>query len=99
LQVENDTESIVRCTLLDELHQPLGDFRVRIHLDGIWLRFELLFIDEALPSLVFPPPLEASSLVLPQGVGKWIRKPLRRSLHLSALFRPQHALVRWLAGR
>jgi hypothetical protein len=58
LQVEIDTESIVRCTLLDELHQPLGDFRVRIHLDGIWLRFELLSIDEALPSLVFPPPLK-----------------------------------------
>jgi hypothetical protein len=95
LQVENDTESIVRCTLLDELHQPLGDFRVRIHLDGIWLRFELLSIDDALPSLVFPPPLEASSLVLPQGVGKWIRKPLGGR----AIYRLYSGLnMRWFGG-
>jgi hypothetical protein len=75
LRVEDEAQGLVHCTLLDELHQSLGDFRVRIHLDGPWLRFQLREIDERLPSLVFPPPLEASSLVLPQGVGKWIRKP------------------------
>jgi hypothetical protein len=32
LEVEN--ENVVRCTLLDELRQPLGDFRVRIVLDA-----------------------------------------------------------------
>jgi hypothetical protein len=68
---------------------------VRIHLDGIWLRFELLSIDDALPSLVFPPPLEASSLVLPQGVGKWIRKPLGGR----AIYRLYSGLnMRWFGG-
>jgi hypothetical protein len=94
-RLEAGSENVVRCTLLDELHQPLGDFRVRVVLDGIWLRFELLSIDEALPSLVFPPPLEASSLVLPQGVGKWIRKPLAGRF----LYRLYGGLnMRWFGG-
>jgi len=75
LRVENRAEGIVRCELFDELQQPMGEFRVRIWLEGVWLRFELIEIDERLPSLVFPPPVEASSLVLPQGIGRWIRKP------------------------
>jgi hypothetical protein len=68
---------------------------VRIYLDGSWLRFELLSIDEELPSLVFPPPLEASSLVLPRGIGQWIRRPSEgRSIH-----RLYAALnMRWFGG-
>ncbi|HEY0007866.1 MAG TPA: hypothetical protein VGB55_03995, partial [Tepidisphaeraceae bacterium] len=94
-RLTTESENVVRCTLLDELHQPLGDFRVRVVLDGIWLRFELLSIDEALPSLVFPPPLEASSLVLPQGVGKWIRKPIAGR----SLYRLYGGLnMRWFGG-
>ena len=76
LRVENSNEGIVCCTLLDERQQPVGDFRVRIRLDGIWLRYELLSIEDTLPSLVFPPPLEAASLVLPQGIGRWTRQPI-----------------------
>jgi hypothetical protein len=48
-----------------------------------------------LPSLVFPPPLEASSLVLPQGVGKWIRKPLEGRF----IYRLYGGLnMRWFGG-
>ena len=94
-RLEVEKENVVRCTLLDELREPLGDFRVRIVLDNIWLRFELLSVDEALPSLVFPPPLEACSLVLPQGIGKWIRKPLEGR----SIYRLYGGLnMRWFGG-
>ena len=62
--------------LLGRLGEPRGAFRIQVNLAGPWLEFRLIEIDESLPSLTFPPPIENDSLVLPFGVGRWIRKPL-----------------------
>jgi len=54
-----------------------GSFLIHIALDGPWLEFRLLSVDETLPSLTFPPPIVSESLVLPMAVGRWIRKPIQ----------------------
>ncbi|NOU36162.1 MAG: hypothetical protein HOO88_05290 [Kiritimatiellaceae bacterium] len=51
-----------------------GTFRARWRLDGEDIKLQITDIDEALPSLNFPPPIVSASLVIPDGVGKWIRK-------------------------
>ncbi|MGE5558945.1 MAG: DUF5696 domain-containing protein [Bacillota bacterium] len=54
----------------------MGTFTCKISLNNGWLDFELSDIDENLPSLIFPTPIESESLVIPTGVGRWIKKPL-----------------------
>ncbi len=54
--------------------EPRGSFRARWSLDGEDIKLQITEIDEALPSLNFPPPLVSASLVIPDGVGKWIRE-------------------------
>ncbi len=82
-------------TLLGREGQALGDFRCRFLLDGPWFDCQVLDVDESLPSLVFPAPIESESLVVPQGVGRWIRKPL--SQRHFWLF-PAHLSMRWFGG-
>jgi hypothetical protein len=54
----------------------MGTFLCDVTLDGPWIEFVISDIDERLPSLVFPTPIESESLVVPQKLGRWIRKPL-----------------------
>lgn len=82
-------------TLLGREGQALGDFRCRFLLDGPWFDCRVLDIDESLPSLVFPAPIESESLVIPMGVGRWIRKPLPQR-HFWVF--PAHLSMRWFGG-
>jgi hypothetical protein len=66
----------IRFRVIDRLGKARGSFQVSVTLDGPWIEFRLLEIEDSLPSLCFPPPIESESLVIPQGVGRWIRKPL-----------------------
>jgi len=66
----------IRFTLLGYHLKEMGTFKCDVKLDGPWLEFEVSQIDEKLPSLVFPPPIESESLVFPRGVGQWLRKPM-----------------------
>ncbi len=50
-----------------------GQFRVRWGLDGEELTLQVFDIDERLPSLNFPPPVESESLVIPDEVGRWVK--------------------------
>lgn len=82
-------------TLLGLEGRPLGDFRCQFLLDGPWFECRVLDVDEGLPSLIFPTPIESESLVLPQGVGRWIRKPLA-GRHFWVF--PSHLNMRWFGG-
>jgi len=86
---------VCRFTLLGREGQPLGTFRCRFRLDGPWLECRIVEIDESLPSLVFPTPIASESLVLPQGIGRWVRKPLA-SRHFWVF--PSHLNMRWFGG-
>jgi hypothetical protein len=85
----------LRFWLLGREHQPLGSFLVRVTLDRLWLDYRLLQIDEILPSLSFPPAIESESLVLPTGVGRWIRKPEESRLLYTF---PSSLNMRWVGG-
>jgi hypothetical protein len=65
-----------RVTVLGRFGEDLGTFLLAVTLDGPWIEFAIDTIDEALPSLVYPPPVQCESLVVPRGVGEWIRRPL-----------------------
>lgn len=66
----------LRFSLLGRLREIKGGFTTRATLDGRWLEFRLVDVDDSLLSLGFPPPIESESLVLPDGIGRWVRKPL-----------------------
>jgi hypothetical protein len=85
----------LRWTLLGRERQPLGQFTCELRLDGPWLELRISEIDETLPSLIFPPPIESESLVLPTNVGRWIRQPLPER-HFWAY--PAHLNMRWFGG-
>ncbi|MFA6286191.1 MAG: DUF5696 domain-containing protein [Opitutaceae bacterium] len=89
---EGDT---IRFTLLGREGQPVGDFRCKFHLDGPWFECRVVQVDEGLPSLVFPTPIQSESLVVPQGAGRWIKKPLA-GRHFWVF--PAHLTMRWFGG-
>ena len=88
----------VRFVLLGRQQQAMGTFMCDVRLDGDWIEFVIKDIDERLESLVFPTPIESESLVVPQKLGRWIRKPLRKIL-LAFLFQSEYAMVRWAQRR
>ena len=73
----------------------MGTFMCDVRLDGPWLEFRLSNIDERLPSLVFPTPIESESLVFPSGVGQWLRKPIPDRRFLTFF---SHLNMRWFGG-
>jgi hypothetical protein len=85
----------IRFWVVDPLGKARGSFHVRAALDGPWIEFRLTGIDESLPSLCFPPPIECESLVIPQGVGRWIRKPLEERSFCPFFSRLN---MRWFGG-
>jgi hypothetical protein len=66
----------VRFRLFGRGDEPLGSFTTRWLLDGPDLVVHIDEVDESLPSLVYPPPIECESLLVPMNVGRWIRRPL-----------------------
>jgi len=61
-------------TLLGRQNRIIGRLVCDISLEHQWLNFSIIEIDESLPSLVFPPPVICDSLVIPSGIGAWLRK-------------------------
>jgi hypothetical protein len=85
----------LRFVLLDRLRAKRGTFRATATLHGPWLQFRISDIDESIPNLSFPPPLESETLVIPQGVGRWIRKPVSGRHYLPFFSRLN---MRWFGG-
>ena len=89
----NDNE--VRVTVLGPQRAPCGQFTVSLQVEGPWVKLALKDIDEALPSLTYPPALICDSLVFPRGVGQWIRKPLPKRYFWSTF---GHLNMRFFGG-
>lgn len=85
----------LEAVVLDGLGAEVGTFRFRYALDGPDLVFTLLDVDDALPSLIFPPAFRANSLVVPRGVGQWFRRPLA-SRHVFRFY--SSICMRWFGG-
>jgi len=86
----------VRFTVLGRLDAVQGGFTCRYRLDGPWLEVRIEEIDEELPSLVFPTPLESENLVVPTlSVGRLVREPIRARYFWSAF---GDLSMRWFGG-
>ena len=85
----------IRFTLLGYYLREMGTFKCDVELDGPWLEFRLSEIDEKLPSLVFPPPIESQSMVFPRGVGQLVRKPMAERRFLPFI---SQLNMRWFGG-
>lgn len=85
----------VRFWLRGRENHVMGSFLIHISLDGPWLEYRLLEVDEQLPSLSFPPAIESASLVLPMHVGRWIQKPVANRF-VYPFF--SHLNMRWFGG-
>ena len=51
--------------LLGRQDRLVGRFLCHVALDGAWLVFRILEVDDSIPSLAYPPPLQSDAIVLP----------------------------------
>lgn len=63
-----------RFTLYGRQNRVIGRFLCQIGLEGEWLTYRLLSIDETIPSLIFPTPIFCEASVIPQGAGRLIKR-------------------------
>ena len=85
--------------LLGRQDRLVGRFLCHVALDGAWLVFRILEVDDSIPSLAYPPPLQSDAIVLPKGAGEILREPERGnnfSRQISPFFTRLN--MRWLGG-
>lgn len=87
-----------RFIVIGERGEERGAFVARYRLDGEWLEVGIQEIDDALPSLCFPTPIASTSLVLPKGVGQWLRQPLPKFARKIHRFAGHGLRMRWVGG-
>ncbi len=63
-----------RFTLYGRQNRVVGRFLCQIALEGEWLTYRLLSIDESIPSLIFPTPIVCDASVIPQGAGRLVKR-------------------------
>ncbi|MBI5722829.1 MAG: hypothetical protein HZA50_02640 [Planctomycetes bacterium] len=85
----------IRYAVLGRLGKEMGTFTCRWTLEDQWIVLRIDGIDESLPSLIFPPPIESQQMVFPNGVGRLVRKPLPSRYFW--LFYP-HLNMKWFGG-
>jgi len=89
----------LRFTLLARQGRPVGRFVCDIALDEDELVYRVLEIDDTVPSLAFPPPIESDAVVLPSGLGRIVRKAEAGTIfprHLHTFFTQLN--MRWVGG-
>lgn len=64
---------LFRFTLLARQNRVVGRFLCRIKPEREWLCFQILSIDESIPSLIFPAPVFCDASVIPQGAGRLVK--------------------------
>ena len=85
--------------VLDPLGEVRGKLVCAIQLDDQWITLAIEHIDDALPSLIFPPYLESESLVIPNAIGKWYRTSATPSAIESQFLMPACGWnMRWFGG-
>lgn len=89
------TDNGLRVTIMNQLGEAQGQLTCGVTLkDGV-IRFHINEIDDALPSLIFPPYLESESLVIPKILGQWRQEPVSPS----AFIMPASGwAMRWFGG-
>ena len=80
----------LRYTLYGRVNVYYGTFLCNYSLNGEWLKFQLLEVDDSLPSLVFPPAFESETLVMPIDGGKLIRNNLKGENNPADIFQRQY---------
>lgn len=90
-------QGILRVTLFGWEGRVVGQFSIEPRLVDQWLEFRLFDIDESIPSLVYPTPIVTESLVFPQNVGRWVRKPFPFPQRYWWVY-PVHLRMRWFGG-
>ena len=94
-----DGEVIV-FTLLGRQDRLFGKFTCRFSLEGEWFAITTGDIEEGIPSLVFPPPIQSDELIIPRGVGQLISKKEGGAIYsrsLSTFF--AHLNMRFMGGQ
>jgi hypothetical protein len=89
----------LRFTLLARQGRPVGRFVCDVSLDEDELVYRVLEIDDTVPSLAFPPPIESDAVVLPSGLGRIVRKAEAGTIfprHLHTFFTQLN--MRWIGG-
>jgi hypothetical protein len=76
----------VRFTLLGRQDRIWGAFSCRFSLEEEWLVLDTGQIDDSIPSLVFPPPIDSDELILPRGIGQLVKDRESRSIYNRKLF-------------
>lgn len=86
-------------TLIGRQQKSVGTFLCRVELEGTWLVFRVLNVDDSIPSLVFPPPIKSEAIVIPKGVGEIIRNAEDRFIYPRNIYPFYTRLnMRWLGG-
>jgi len=89
----------LRFTLLARQGRPVGRFTCDVSLEEDELVYRVLEIDEEVPSLAFPPPIESEAVVLPSGVGRILRDAEAGTIfprHLHTFYTRLN--MRWVGG-
>lgn len=76
----------------------MGDFLCRYELSGGWIDVEIEVIDDAIPSLVYPTPIESGALVLPKEAGAIVTELPHRFTHTFLRYAGQRLNMRWFGG-
>jgi hypothetical protein len=90
----------IRFTLLGRQDRVWGTFRATFGLSGEWLTLQTDQIDDTIPSLVFPPPIESDRLVIPRGIGQLLSGMASRTIYtrtLNTFF--THLNMRFIGGQ
>ena len=89
----------IRFILTGRQQKIIGSFLCHLDLEGPWLVYRILSVDESIPSLVFPPAIKSEAVVIPKGVGEIIRETEDRFIYPRHIYPFYTRLnMRWLGG-
>ena len=86
----------LKYTVIDNIGVAKGSFLCDVSLTDEWLYFTITDIEETLPSLVFPTPVQSDDLIIPLHIGKIFSKPIEKRF----VWQMQGDLtMRWFGGQ
>lgn len=85
----------VKFTMIDSELVVIGSFKCTVNLINEYLTFSIFEIDEKIPNLSFPTPIENEMLLLPEGIGKLLKEPSDKRMFHSQV---AHLNMRFFGG-
>lgn len=94
---------VIQAVLRDELGYEIGGFTVKYDLVGPHLEVRILHIDESIPSLCYPTPIQNSALLIPRQQGEILRAEDQHRDYGAhkwerRFIRNPHLNMRWIGG-